>query len=246
MSEVQTAQQAHEAFTLAYYAQSELDAKSVRSAHSDAAHMCDHVALDIRREHTVRGRVTKQGEALAAAIKRAGDAIWALREHVYIASGGRGRSLPPGIDLVAFLRESLMIEGMHRQPTTDELDATEAFLALDQLDVSAVFQLQAVYAPNMPLRSRRSMNVCVGNYIAPQGGPEIVKRLAAVCEQANTGDNPWRVHVEFEKLHAFADGNGRTGRAIWLWQMLRLRQDPYVISFLHRWYYQTLANVDRL
>lgn len=42
--------------------------------------MCDAVAADIRREHTRQRRVTKEGEAMAAAIKRASDAIWAMHE----------------------------------------------------------------------------------------------------------------------------------------------------------------------
>ncbi len=52
---------------------------AIRSAHGDAAHMCDAIAEDIRREHTRGGRVTKRGEDMALAVKRAGDAIWALR-----------------------------------------------------------------------------------------------------------------------------------------------------------------------
>jgi len=36
------------------------------------------------------------------------------------------------------------------------------------------------------------------------------------------------------------DGNGRSGRAIWAWQMLGDEQDPFAIPFLHRFYYQTL------
>lgn len=41
-------------------------------------------------------------------------------------------------------------------------------------------------------------------------------------------------------LHPFMDGNGRTGRAVWAWAMQRDGQDPFALSFLHRFYYQTL------
>jgi len=39
------------------------------------------------------------------------------------------------------------------------------------------------------------------------------------------------------------DGNGRTGRAIWAWQMQRLGRDPFALPFLHRFYYQTLEAI---
>ena len=73
-------EQAHLAFTVKHYDLSERDAGPVRAGHGDAAHMCDAIAADILREHTVRGKVTKQGRALAAACKRCGDAIWNMRE----------------------------------------------------------------------------------------------------------------------------------------------------------------------
>lgn len=73
----------HIAFTRQYYLRHRLfDHGLVQGAHSDAAHMCDALAADIRREHTRRGRVTKEGEALAAAVKRAGDAIWKMRSEI--------------------------------------------------------------------------------------------------------------------------------------------------------------------
>lgn len=102
-------------------------------------------------------------------------------------------------------------------------------------------RLRAVYAPGKPLRDRSGMNVRVGFYVAPPGGPEIGKRLTAILKAANKGADPWRTHVDFEKLHPFCDGNGRTGRAIWAWQMKRNGRDPFALPFHHRWYYETLT-----
>jgi Fic family protein len=39
------------------------------------------------------------------------------------------------------------------------------------------------------------------------------------------------------------DGNGRSGRAIWLWQMLR-QEGGAPLGFLHHFYYQTLEAQD--
>ena len=77
----ETNEDRHLTFTLGYYGRSKTYTRSsVRSGHCDAAHMCDAIAADIEAEHTTRGRVTKEGKALAAAVKRAGDAIWTMRE----------------------------------------------------------------------------------------------------------------------------------------------------------------------
>lgn len=74
-------QQRHAAWTEGFYGRfPRIDRGAVRSGHSDAAHMCDAIARDIEREHTVRGKVTKRGQELAAAVKAAADAIWAMRE----------------------------------------------------------------------------------------------------------------------------------------------------------------------
>ncbi len=71
----------HLDFTLVHYQRaSGHDIRSVRSGQGDAAHMCDAIAADILRENTKRGRVSKVAQQQAAALKRAGDAIWAMRE----------------------------------------------------------------------------------------------------------------------------------------------------------------------
>jgi hypothetical protein len=147
------------------------------------------------------------------------------------------RTHPGFID---FIRESNRIEGILRDPTEDEIAAHERLLKLIQLHPTTVGDFQAVIAPGKPIRQRPGMNVRVGNHVAPKAGPTIVHRLKRVLDLANGTSDPWRVHVAFELLHPYMDGNGRTGRAIWAWQMQRLGQDPFALPFLHRFYYQTL------
>lgn len=145
-------------------------------------------------------------------------------------------------DLEAFVRESNLIEGIARDPTPDEIAAHERFLALFQLSIPMLCELQKVLAPGHPLRLEMDMNVRVGNYVAPRGGPEIKRKLNSILKRANDDQNPWSVHCSYEMLHPFCDGNGRTARAIWAWQMRGLGRGPFALPFLHRFYYQTLEN----
>jgi hypothetical protein len=56
---------------------------ALRCALGDAAALADTLALQIENENrTARGHVTKHGRALAAAVRRAGDDIWAMREKI--------------------------------------------------------------------------------------------------------------------------------------------------------------------
>jgi hypothetical protein len=153
-----------------------------------------------------------------------------------------GERIEPA-DLRVFVRESNRIEGIHRAPTLAELRAHGDLLALPTLSVGDVERFVAAVA-RKPLRRHPGMNVRVGNHIAPSGGPEIEASLAMILDNAMAGVDPWRTHVSYETLHPFLDGNGRSGRAIWLWQMINQHQARHALSmgFLHLFYYQTLAN----
>lgn len=140
--------------------------------------------------------------------------------------------------LVMFLHESNRIEGIARAPSLDEIEAAERLFGLPELSVGALGEYQAVCAPGQPLRERVGMDVRVGRYIAPPGGPNIKARLQKIIEVANLAGDPWWGHCRFEMLHPYWDGNGRTGRMLWLW-LMRAR-DPFGLPFLHRFYYQTL------
>ncbi len=144
-----------------------------------------------------------------------------------------------------FLTESNRIEGIFRGPTEREYLAAGLFLALKSLALKDIQALQSSIAPGMALRNQPGMDVRVGNYIAPRGGPAIVEQIESLLLVAQIeGSDPWVCHCVFEQIHPFMDGNGRTGRMLWAWQMLRSGKDPFALPFLHRFYYQTLESVE--
>lgn len=145
----------------------------------------------------------------------------------------------PAERLWDFVEESNRIEGIMRTATDAELSAHAAFLALDQPRIDDVQAFVSVVQPGAILRDRENLNVSVGNHIAPRGGPAIRERLAGMLARMSRCD-PWEMHVAYETLHPFTDGNGRSGRTLWAWRMIRLSPDGLALGFLHRFYYQTL------
>ena len=147
---------------------------------------------------------------------------------------------PSFVQRRAFVAESNRIENIHRGPTVDEIDAHEALWALDELSVDAVSEFVDEIA-GAPLREKVGMNVRVGSHLPLAGGPAIYRSLAGILDAINGVDaSPYAAHVAYETLHPYMDGNGRSGRAIWAWQMLRDGRDPFGLGFLHTFYYQAL------
>ncbi|WP_370316012.1 Fic family protein [Sagittula sp.] len=143
--------------------------------------------------------------------------------------------------LLEFLKESNRIEGLPG-PKIREIEAAEALLALTRMTVEALQVYVSIIAPGKPLRDRHGLDVRVGDHIAPPGGPDVRAELDRLifCANHSTMD-AHTLHIEYEMLHPFMDGNGRSGRLLWLW----MREGRAPIGFLHRFYYDTLSRAQR-
>lgn len=144
--------------------------------------------------------------------------------------------------LMQFVSESNRIEGI---PEVSEETSMAHRLILDSRKAPTVESIsEAVWhMARAPLRDKPGMNVRVGNHYPHQGGPDIpamLENLLRTADGSAASDAPHAIHVWYETLHPFMDGNGRSGRLLWLW--MHLRAGTYMrLGFLHQWYYESLA-----
>jgi Fic family protein len=90
----------------------------------------------------------------------------------------------------------------------------------------------------------RTIRVRVGNYLPP--APEMVSGLMAeLLEWWNKKSSKWSpvissaiIHYRFEEIHPFADGNGRTGRTLALWELYRRGFDTHHIFSVDEFYWE--------
>jgi hypothetical protein len=141
-----------------------------------------------------------------------------------------------------FVVESNAIEGITREPTEAEVTAHTDFYELPLVTVPQIAKFVSICQPGAVLRDRRGLDVRVGSHLPPFGGPSIKTKLQELVDDVNSPHldiikDAYEVHQRYETLHPFTDGNGRSGRVIWL-HMMRDQGLP----FLHRWYYQSLQN----
>jgi hypothetical protein len=143
-----------------------------------------------------------------------------------------------------FAEESNRIEGI--SGLGRDLAHTEALrslLVLARIDVSDLEAFVRRVEPDAFLRTKDEHRVVVGGHVAPSASVA-QRELKVLLDRINDGRvSPVWAHIEYERIHPFIDGNGRSGRALWLWQMQGLGWDVDLMPrlFLQQFYYQTLS-----
>lgn len=151
-----------------------------------------------------------------------------------------------------FLIESNKIEGIDGTDSK-EMEAAYYFIKQGSISVNDLEALVDTFQPGAKLRDKPGMNVNIGynnangirvvKFRPMDGGPYVTEELRAILGGAMKGAHPRRIHHEFQLLHPFQDGNGHSGRMLWLWQMVNQGHDYRPEwGFLHTFYFQSLEH----
>jgi len=145
------------------------------------------------------------------------------------------------MNTLSFVRQSNAIEGLNHTPYRYELEALEYFLSLPYVAIEDLQDYISKIQPGAVLRDKFGLNVRVGAYRPPEGGPDIYGSLSLLLFLIRQDKiDAFDAHCAYEALHPFTDGNGRSGRALWAWQMINQRKVKIELGFLESWYRQSL------
>jgi hypothetical protein len=121
-----------------------------------------------------------------------------------------------------FVRVSNRMAGITREPTVSEISAHRGLLAANALRVENLELFVHHVAEGARLRSEAGTPAPSANeQTAPAG--ELKADLATIVLAAQKqAASPQRLHRIYTLLSPFTDGNGRAGRALLMWQIMRV------------------------
>jgi Fic family protein len=139
---------------------------------------------------------------------------------------------------VEFLEQSNAIEGIYDGGSLDRaVGAWRYALGLKRLAPKTVCRIHGILMEGSMADPSwegafRPVGVRVGGYLAPPPG-EVPGLMGEWCRETwvmpHDFETVRRLHVRFERIHPFADGNGRLGRILMNWQKARQLGRPAMV-----------------
>jgi hypothetical protein len=129
-----------------------------------------------------------------------------------------------------FTRVNNRMAGIAREPTAAEISAHRGLLAINALRVENLELFVHHIAPGAGLRGADDVELPAETESADLRADLSIILTAARMRSAS----PDRLHRVYRMLHPFTDANGRCGRALWMWQVMRgTRRDLAEIARLN-------------
>ncbi len=138
-------------------------------------------------------------------------------------------------EIIEFLQESNAIEGVYSsQSLEDAAEAWKFCIEQPKLTTAVILQTHRLLMKNQPIweddKGRfRTIMVYIGGHAA-LNAIHISGAVQQWCRKMKKLPADWqKMHVEYEKIHPFIDGNGRTGRIFMNWHRARLGLSTLII-----------------
>jgi len=146
--------------------------------------------------------------------------------------------------LLEFARDSNLIERVDdERADLAHAAALKKLLAQEDVRIEHLDEFVKGVEPQAFLRTAPGQDVAIGGRLGldPLQVTQALRDLLADIQCHHVG--PWEAHARYEAIHPFIDCNGRSGRALWLWQMMWVEESgwDFQFGFLHFWYYQSLS-----
>jgi Fic family protein len=214
-------------------------------------------------QFTITPRLLSEIEQVAALRERIQSAVVDLAWIPALQKDTRARNVhastaiegnPLTLDQVRALEEGRELSASGARPAREVLNyfaglrSVEKNAAKKTIRQADILELHRILAEEVMDQGEagkyRLMAVRVGQYIPPPA--EAVSGLMfELLDWWNTASHPLSpvlssaiLHYRFEAIHPFADGNGRTGRALALWELYRRGFDTHHIFSVDEYYWE--------
>lgn len=138
-------------------------------------------------------------------------------------------------DMTSALRESNAIEGVFDERSLElAKEAWEYLYLQDAITFTVILKthrlLMREHLPENEAGEWRGCPVWIGGRKALQFSQIVPQMKRWVDDNRLKDADPRKLHIRYEHIHPFVDGNGRTGRMFMWWlETVKLKKEPTVI-----------------